>query len=413
MTTIRGDDDATPLAPAAPPSPSLARAGLAVAPAMLLANLLQYALQLTASRSLTPGPFGALGALLGLGVIGAVPMLALQAVSARHVALVRADPDRHGPEVARLVRLGLRASAAVAVIGVLLAPAVAAFLHVSVLDSILLGLGVAPLALVGSSQGVLQGEERFGALAAAFVTVAALRVGGAVVPLLLDGGVRGALAGTLVGSVVAALLLARGLGSRALGVPGPVPPGFLAEVRGAGGGLLGLLVLGAVDLLLARHVLARRDSGVYAAGALVARACFWAPQFVAVLVLPRMAAGQRHVARRATAVVGGLGLLATVVAALVPAAVVTLVFGPGYRSLTGELGLFALAGSLLALVQLLLYSGIATGGSRVSWLVWAAAAVEVVVLLVLRPGLLGIVVTACVCIGLLAAAALTVTVRRR
>lgn len=390
---------------------SLTRAGLVVAPAMVLANVLQYALQLTASRTLAPAAFGALGALLSVAVVGSVPMLAMQAVAARHVALVRHDEARLGAETARLVRFGFRGGICVGVVAVLAAPAIAAFLHVALLDAVLTAIGVAPLAVIGAAQGALQGRERFHALACAFLAVAALRVGGTVLPLLLGAGVTGALAGAVVGSAAAAAVATLLLGRHARLAPGRVPTGFLVEIRGAGGGLLGLLVLGSLDLVLARHLLRPDRSGVYAAGALVARACFWAPQFVAVLVLPRMAAGHQKVALRASAVVAGLGALAAAVAALVPAAVVTAVFGHGYTALTGELGLFALAGSLLALVQLLLYSGIATGGSRVTWWVWAAAAAEALVVLTLRPGLVGVVTTACACIGALALAAMIPTWR--
>ncbi|MDX6216900.1 MAG: hypothetical protein QOG99_2484, partial [Frankiales bacterium] len=71
--------------------PSLARAGSLLGPAMAAANALQYVLQLVASHTLDPEGFGAFGSVLGLALIGAVPMLALQTVTARHIALRRRD----------------------------------------------------------------------------------------------------------------------------------------------------------------------------------------------------------------------------------------------------------------------------------------------------------------------------------
>src|SRR6266487_4647146 len=67
--------------------PSLARAGLMVAPAMAVANGLNYAFNLVMLRLLEPAAYGALGALLAVILIGTVPGLALQAVVARHTAL--------------------------------------------------------------------------------------------------------------------------------------------------------------------------------------------------------------------------------------------------------------------------------------------------------------------------------------
>src|SRR5689334_24097489 len=97
---------------------------------MVVGNLLQYALQLAASRALTPADFGGFGALLGLGVVGAVPMLALQTVAARHVALREGDSATQSAEVSRLVSASGRIGAGLSAVGLLATPLVAAFLHV-------------------------------------------------------------------------------------------------------------------------------------------------------------------------------------------------------------------------------------------------------------------------------------------
>src|SRR6266568_4792056 len=80
-------DVAAPLAA----GPSLPRAGLMVAPAMAVANGLNYAFNLVMLRLLEPAAYGALGALLAVILIGTVPGLALQAVVARHTALRAGD----------------------------------------------------------------------------------------------------------------------------------------------------------------------------------------------------------------------------------------------------------------------------------------------------------------------------------
>jgi len=159
---------------------------------MAAANLLQYALQLVASRALNTNGFGAFGALLGLGVVGAVPMLALQTVTARHVALGRPA------ETARLVTLGLRIGVALSLLLPLAAPLVAAFLHVPVLAAVFLGLSLGPLAVAGTAQGVLQGRERFGALALLFLGISAVRIVVPTVVLLVSPTVTSGLAGAAV-----------------------------------------------------------------------------------------------------------------------------------------------------------------------------------------------------------------------
>ena len=69
-----------------------------VAVRMAVANLLGYSLNLVASRLLGPIGFGALGALLGVVLIGNVAALGLQTVAARVLAGTagRSEPSRHG-----------------------------------------------------------------------------------------------------------------------------------------------------------------------------------------------------------------------------------------------------------------------------------------------------------------------------
>ena len=392
---------------------ALARAGALIGPAMTLANLLQYVLQVAASRFLAPAGFGGFGALVGLGVIGAVPMLALQTVGARHVALRRDDPAARAGEASRLIAASLRVAAALSLAGLLAAPLVAAFLHVPVLAAALLALSLGPLAVAGTAQGVLQGRERFGALAVVYLVISALRVLGGVVGLAVSptitAGIGGLAAGTLLAAVLAVVALRHERAPRPYGAE---PVGFRRELRQAMTGVLALLTLGGADLLLARHLLPGTASGRYAAGGLVARGCFWAPQFVAVLIVPRVTSGERRVLHRALAIVAALGLVEIAVGFLAPPALITLVFGAGYTSLHRTLALFALAGALLAVLQLLLQSGIARGGSTVGRWTWGALGAEVLLALTVRPGPVGLVTLAACAIAAATAGSLLSVLRQ-
>src|SRR6266545_733394 len=352
--------------------PSLARAGLMVAPAMAVANGLNYAFNLVMLRLLEPAAYGALGALLAVILIGTVPGLALQAVVARHTAL-RAGDRRAVAELwsrtlvaVSWVSLGLGLAVAAA------APALAAFLHLgSIVPALWLAANILPLPLVSALQGMLQGVQRFGALAAA---------------LLLNAGAR--------------LAVGVGLVAAGRGVPSGAPPGGPAvpsgaprpapataalgrEVGAAALAFLGLLLLTNVDLLLARHYLAAEPSGLYAAGAVVAKIAYWAPQFVATIVFPRLAteaAARRRLLARAAAAITALGVALMVVVAAAPELAVTLPFGAAYRDVGPDLPLFAALGTALALVQLLLFSGIAAGDRKVHRLLCATVVIEVAVI---------------------------------
>ena len=102
------------------------------------------------------------------------------------------------------------------------------------------------------------------------------------------------------------------------------PTGYLSELLRACGGLGGILLLANLDVILAGRYLVGGDLGRYNTAALISRAAFFAPQFVALLAFPRFARpeerrpGAAHGAalhgrdrgdRRAVATAGGDGLI--------------------------------------------------------------------------------------------------------
>jgi O-antigen/teichoic acid export membrane protein len=315
----------------------------------------------------------------------------------------------------------------------------AAFLHLgSIVPALWLAANLLPLPIVSALQGMLLGAQRFGALAASMLLNAAARLAVGVGLVAAGYGVDGALAASVAGSVLAMLpplaLLRPALAGRlrrprprgwrtatfgAEPLGGLLAPGTAAlgrEVGAAALAFLGLLLLTNVDLLLARHYLAAEASGLYAAGAVVAKIAFWAPQFVATIVFPRLAteaAARRRLLARAAAVVAapGAALLVALVAA--PEVAVVLPFGAAYRDVEPDLPLFAALGTALALVQLLLFSGIAAGDRKVHRLLGATVAVEVA-LIALGPhhSVAGIAGAALAAVGVLLAASWVLDRRR-
>jgi O-antigen/teichoic acid export membrane protein len=372
----QGLQDGIPVTPAAAPRISLPRAAAWVAPASFLANLLGYAFNLVLSRWLGPSGYGELGALLSLGLIGLVPALAVQPVVARLLAVAPAE------DVPGLVRASLRRGAAIGVLTaglvVLTLPLVTLLLRVETAAVLWLALSLLPAPVITAAQGVAQGRERFRVLSAVFVVAALARLAGGVVGVLTLGGVVGALAGTAVGALVAAGIAVALTGTGAAG--GTLPGTHLTELAGAGVALLGLLVLGNVDVLLARNRLAPDDAGLYAVGAVIAKAGFWAPQFVQVLVFARLAeGGHRRLLGRSVLLVGGAGVALTAACALLGRPLVTLAFGAQYADVGDYVWVFAAHGSMLALAQLLLYARLAAADRRLSLVVAVIVVVEIAV----------------------------------
>ncbi len=370
--------------PVEPRAPSLARGAVLVTPALTLLNVVGYVLAAAGAHALTKSGYGELSALLGVLVVASVPALAVQAVTARSVARRPVGEPPGGRERALLLRAA-GAAVVVALIAAAAAPLLAAFLHTGTAGLLLLATQLAPWVVLAAAAGLLQGAERFAALAA-LIAVQALAKGLGVVPLLAGGGPVAVMAALSAGLALAALVAVALVGRR---LRGPAPKGLpgIREAAAAAGGLLAVLVLANLDLLLARHLLPPGESGRYGAGAVLAKAAFWLPQAIALVVFPRLSDPEpgRLVLRRAVLVVTGLGVLELVGCALVAAPVLRITFGDDYSSLAGLAPLWVVQGTALALVQLLLYRAIALGDPVPGRVVAAGVVLETVVLLVVRP----------------------------
>jgi O-antigen/teichoic acid export membrane protein len=367
----------------ADPAGSLARGGVVLAVAAVVSNLVAYLFTVVLTRSFDPAAYGALGSLLGAGLVGVVPSTAMQYVVARRTAvgrLGRAENDQAG------LRLAAWVGAGVFGVAVLLSPAAGPFLHLGdPWPVVWLGAALLPQTVQGALLGGLLGHERYVAFGGIQVLTAVLRLAGALVGVQL---------GLSVAGVLTAMAVANGLScAAAWWLSGPASwrrggarqADLLGDLLRSCSAMAGVVVLSNVDVLLARHYLPRVDSGAYALASLFAKACLWGAQFVPMLVFPRLArhAGRGLMLRSVAAVtaVGGAGILVTVLAG---APLVHLVTGskPEYEPVIGLTPGFAALGAMWALVQLALLAAVARGDPRPGRMLWALVVVEAAVIAV-------------------------------
>nr|WP_231387203.1 polysaccharide biosynthesis protein [Nocardia sp. BMG111209] len=363
--------------------PVIADVTLVTAGAMT-ANAAGYLLQLLAGRWLGVTGYGEFASLLAVQLMCAVPALALQNVVARE--LVR------GASAAALWRLVWRCAALVALAAVVLVPVVTWLLQVGVAAAAG-ALGAAPLLVVISGgQGVLQGGDRFRALAFVLAGTGIARVVPAVFALAAGFGAAAALWATAAGYGIAAVgACAAGQPTRSLASlreslrdRTPRTTGFgVGTVLRAAQVQAALMALSSADLIIARVVLDSSDAGRYALGSIAAKIAFWLPQAIGVVLYPRMA--QPHSSARAIrdalGVLSAVGAVAVVgAAALAPLAPV--LAGHDYAPIVDLLWLFALDGALLALLQGALLSAIAVDRTALATATWIGLIVEVSVQLI-------------------------------
>ncbi|GAA5105814.1 polysaccharide biosynthesis protein [Haloechinothrix salitolerans] len=375
---------------------------LIVAIAFGTSNIGAYLLNVIAPRLLSQAQWGEFGSLLAILVVGAVPALGLQTFAALRVAKLRTGEttsthlrDLPQRDLGQLFTMALTASAAVTGLLIAATPLLMMLLHFSTpWPTLCVAVALTGVTCNGIFLGMLQGAQRFGALARLIIIDGLGRTGAALVGLLVFGTPTGAL-----GTMVVGTLLVATTGWLMCGRPPLVKrqPGHVSEVFHAGQALLGLVLLVNLDLILARHHLPPDAGGEYAVGWVMTRMAYWLPYAMAVVALPRLADAEqrRRVVPITLGFCAGLNALVVLVAVVFGSDIVTLIGGGGYAASTLPLWAFALVGSLLSLVQILLYSRIASADRRSTVLVWVAVGIEIALVTVwLHDSLLEIVTAA-------------------
>jgi O-antigen/teichoic acid export membrane protein len=353
------------------PRRSFLRSATVVAVAMAIMNVAAYGFTLIGSRLLLQEQFGAITAMLGLLLIGNVASLGLQATGARQLATHTGGDEKSLADT--MLRAGRRTALGLTALCLVLTPLFMWLLHIdSIVAIILLAPTLGGLTLMGSQLGVLQGSHRWTELAAVYTTAGMGRLvlgGGA---LLIHPSLDWAMAGLAVGAAVPAALGQFFLrGSR--GSTGQQIRTVLRETVHGTHTLLAFFALANADVIFARALLDEKDSGYYAAGLIVAKACLFLPQFVIVLVFPSLAnsPGDTVRLRRAILAVAGLGVCAVAGTLILPGIVVEVIGGKDkYAALGPYTWLFAVAGSAYAVLQLVVYAAIAQQEKRAALALW-------------------------------------------
>ncbi|QWC85550.1 polysaccharide biosynthesis protein [Nocardioidaceae bacterium] len=374
--------------PARPAPPSLAAVrrwlvgGSAIAAAIAVMNLTTYGFTVLAARFLGPEEYGQLGSLMGLLLVLSVVSLGLQATAARRLA---AHPEQAAPLESAVVRATWRAAALLGVALLVVSPLVERLLRLETpLSAVLLAAAAVPLTVMGGQAGLLQGEKRWAPLSFLYVAAGTGRLVLGLGGVALTGTTAGAMAGVALGGLAPVAVGWWGLRARqpreADAAPSGEPPAtreVLVEITQSSHALLAFFVLSNLDVVIARAVLDDRLSGLYAAGLIMTKAVLFLPQFVVVVVFPSLtdAASRRRLFLPALTAVLGIGVVTTLGVLALPGLAVTFVGGGAYDDLRGLLWLFAALGTVLAMLQLIVYQVLAQRSHRRVLLIWAAVAV--------------------------------------
>ncbi len=354
---------------------SVLRGSAGIAVAMAVMNVATYAFQVVAARLLGPEEYGAVAGLMALLMVVAVLQLGLQATAARRIA---ASPGQVAQIERVVLRVTYRAAGSLGLVMLAVSPLVWALLRLdSLVPALLVALAAVPLTVMGGQAGILQGERRWRALASVYLAMGLARVVLGTVCIVVAPSETSAMVGVSLGLFAPALV-----GWWALRRPRlPGVDSHEHEVRQVARetvvgsvALLAFFVLSNIDIVVARNVLDDRSAGLYAGGLILTKAVLFLPQFVVIVAFPSMstAAQRRSALVRSLMLVSVLGTLCTVGVWWLSDLAMIFVGGREYVDIESRLWLFAVLGTLLAMLQLLVYSALARRGTRSAYLLWAA-----------------------------------------
>ncbi len=360
----------------------LLRSGAGIAVAMGIQNVATYGFTIMAARMLGPAEYGAVASLMGLLLVVNVLALGLQATGARQIV---AEPARREELEAGVMWATYRSAIALGVLCLALTPLITWALELTSWHAaLMIGLAAVPLTLVGGQSGVLQGEQRWRPLGGVYLGIGLGRLVMGAIAIILLPTAFGAMLGVALGAWLPALV-----GALALGHVGPrrvsdrlrhtvVERGgrILREVAANSHALLAFFALSNADVLVARVVLPEHVAGLYAGGLILSKAVLFLPQFVVVIAFPSMASSkERHgMYLKGLALVALIGLVASIGAAVLSNLAITFVGGPAYSEIEPLIGLFAVLGTILAMVQLMVYEVVARQHRASIFVIWAGLA---------------------------------------
>jgi O-antigen/teichoic acid export membrane protein len=357
------------------------RSGAVIAVAMGIMNLSTYGYTVLAAHTIGKEAYGAFSALTGALLVISVLSLGLQATGARRIS---AHPDQVISIERVVLGVGLRSAVVLGALCLALAPLFNAVLHLESLPTALLvGVTAFPLTYMGAQAGVLQGERRWGPLGLVYLGAGLGRLGFGTVLILISPSEFTAMAGVALGAWVPVLVGWLALRRPRVHVPhSEGHPGLelIREVGHNSQALLAFFALSNADILVARATMSDSEAGLYAAGLIMAKAVLFLPQFVVVYAFPSLSRQEtsRHTLLLALAMSASLGLLGVLATLLFPDLALLFVGGDDFEAIADELWKFAIVGTLLSMIQLLVYSALARRQGRAMILIWTALVLLVI-----------------------------------
>ena len=371
---------------------SASRGGAVLALAAAGGIAFNYLFLVASGRLLGSGDYGDLAAIIGLLTVVLLPTAALQMAVSREVSRRIAIGDQIGAQAFEhsVLRFGLVATIPLLIAFYVLVVPLGRLLSIESTAALALaGAALTTTFLTPAALGILQGRQRFNALAA--VTFAPFVVRLAVLGLVaLWGATVAGAAGAVLASALAGLALGLGEVRGAIGKPDAIPPRlepFLRYLVPVVVGLIGMSVLVNLDVIVVNARFPDDEAGAYAAASAFARVGYFFPTTILSVLFPRTAARQARgeetadILGRSLIVTAGFCILLAGAYALVGERLVDVSFGADFEGAGDLLPLFAVEIALVSLANVLVGFHLSRAETRFAWIVAASIPVQLVALI--------------------------------
>ena len=270
------------------------RHGLLVFGASQIVNVFGYLFHFVMLRKLGVVPYGALSSLFAGLTVASVPSTILTMIVVRFAAEFKAVGDL--PKVRRLHQQMLAGTGICALLifaaACIARSAIAGYLHISQSGPIMATAAILSFyIMLPSARAVLQGIEDFQNFA---ISTALEGAGKALlgIALVFAGfGLTGAIGGYAAASLIALLYATAAVRVHVRSLPRVA---LSLDVRriiqttgGITAGILGVAILGQLDIVLVKHFFSGAQAGIYGATSVVARMLFFLVAFIPQVLLPK------------------------------------------------------------------------------------------------------------------------------
>ena len=351
---------------------------LIVGAGLAVPQILAYLASIFAARILNPADFGAFGTIQGITQIGQPIGLGIQAL------IVSKLIKNSKKSYKNILKFGLEISIFVFIANMVISIPLSNIFKVDYLVLVLAIGAVSPFIFVSTQLGVAQGKELYIKLALIYISFGVGRSVTAIVGLLIYPNLISVSIGFFVGTFLSAVIshFILGNGGKFWKIK-KLRNETLSLIKSTQA-LLALYVLVNVDILIARIVLSQELSGVYAVGMLVAKIAFFMPQAITVVLFPKMGKNQSSSLKYAILGTISVGVAYIIICYFGSQIIIQAIGGKQYTNLYNEIWIFAVEGTLFAILQVLLYGKIAKDNISVSILLWMGTFVTILLAWILN-----------------------------